>query len=120
MVTNFSVNGVSTVIDGVGALFGASQPGQTTLRLYPTGLTAGKQTLWQAVYDTTPPAVAAQEDALLFFAQGSCQTWSEMALQSYGLRPFDQFIFTADKSGKNVAVDARAWRSVLKSVGADA
>jgi hypothetical protein len=113
VVTNFSVNGVDTVIDGVGALMGAAGPGQTTLRLYPTDLTAGKQTAWQAVYNTLPAAEAAAEDALLFFAQGSCQTWSGIALQSYGLRPFDQFIFTADERGKNVAVDARAWRSVM-------
>lgn len=113
-VTDFRINGVDTVIDGIGALMGAAGPGQTTLRLYPTDLAAGAQMAWQGVYDTLPQAEVAGEDALLFFAQGSCQTWSEIALQSYGLRPFDQFVFTADGAGRNVAVDARAWRSVMR------
>ena len=114
LVTNFSVNGVDTVIDGVGEAMGAAGPGQTRLRLYPTNLQSGTSSAWQGVYDTLPGQAAAAEDALLFFSQGSCQSWSELSLLSYGMRPLDQFILTADgTTGKNVAVDARAWRTVL-------
>ena len=113
LVTKFKVNGVSTVIDGVGALFGATAPGQTELRLYPTDLTAGNQTAWQGVYDTLPAAEVAKENKLLFFADGTCQSWSELALQSYGTVPLDQFVFTADEQGKNVRINARAWRTVM-------
>ena len=113
LVTNFSVNGVDNVVDAVGEAMGAVGPGQTTLRLYPTNLVAGAQTAWQGVYDTTPAAVAAKENALFFFADATCQSWSEIALMSYGVVPFDQFIFTADENGKNIAVNARAWRTVM-------
>lgn len=88
-VTKFSVNGVK--------FMGAAGPGRTTLRLYPAELTAGNQTAWQGVYHTLPAADVAGEDALLFIAHGSCQTWSGIALQSHRLRPVDQFIFTKGK-----------------------
>ena len=45
--------------------------------MYPTNLTASnetsQQTAWRAVYNTVPDTT--DVDSLLFFAQGSCQTW---------------------------------------------
>ena len=113
LVRKFTVNDVDTVIDAVGEVMGAA-PGQTILRLYPTDLTAGAQTAWQGVYDTIPTAAAAKENAQLFFADATCQSWSEVTLYSYGLVPLDQFILTSDGDGRNVAVDARAWRTDMK------
>lgn len=111
LASNFSVNGID-VVEALGSLAGVD-PGVTTLRLYPTDLKAGKQTAWQGVYNYLAPAETAAVDDLLFFQQGSCQSWSELALESYGLRALDQFVFTMGDNGTNVEVDARAWRTVM-------
>lgn len=113
LVTNFSVNGISNVIDSVGQLMGATTSDQTSLRLYPTNLIAGKQMVWQGVYDTLSKAEVLEGNAQLFFQQGTCQSWSEIALLSYGLEPLDHFVLTANDRGKNVAVDAKAWRTIM-------
>ncbi|KAF2171447.1 hypothetical protein M409DRAFT_50885 [Zasmidium cellare ATCC 36951] len=115
LVQNFTVNGVNTIISNIGqTIFGASGPGQTTLRLYPTNLVHGKERTWQGVYDVLSEDEAEEEDALLFFEQGSCQTWSEISLFSYGLRALDQFVLIEGEEGRGVGVDARAWRTVLR------
>lgn len=116
LVANFTVNGVDNVVDAVGEAMGAAGPGQTTLRLYPTDLTGGAQAAWQGVYDTTPAALVAKESGMFFFADATCQSWASISLLSYGLVPFDQFIFTSDENGKNLAVNARAWRTVMTRV----
>lgn len=113
LVTKLSINGVDDIVGAIGQTMGAAGPGQTTLRLYPTDLTAGSETAWQGVYETMTPAEVAKDDALFFFADATCQSWSEITVLSYGLVPVDQFIFTAGEAGKNVAVNARAWRTVM-------
>lgn len=73
----------------------------------------GSETAWQGVYETMTPAQVAKDGALFFFADATCQSWSEITVLSYGLVPVDQFVFTADEKGKNVAVNARAWITVM-------
>ncbi|GAB7355283.1 hypothetical protein MBLNU459_g5823t2 [Dothideomycetes sp. NU459] len=55
----------------------------------------------------------AEEDGMLFFAQGTCQSWATLSVESYGRRPLDQFVLTMGNDGVNVEVDARAWRTVM-------
>ena len=113
LVSNFTVNGVD-VISGYAAYAGAD-PASTTVRLYPTDLQSGNQSAWRAVYDTSSSAEDAAFDAEVLFPQGSCQSWSEIDLLSYGLRGLDDFVFTIDqKSGKSVTVEPMAWRVVMR------
>lgn len=104
LVKNFSINGVDDVVDAVGG-------GPTTLRLYPTNLIEGNRRVWQGVYDSLSNAEAKEDDNLLFFAEGSCQTWSVIGLETYGLRALDQFVLEIDGEGRGVGLDARAWRT---------
>ncbi len=108
LVSNFSANGVD-VAKGFSALNGydpAQEP--TTIRLYPTNLKQGNESAWRAVY------TIGTADAQLFFPQGSCQTWTEIDLTTYGLEALDYFVLTENESGKVVAVEPKAWRLVLE------
>lgn len=100
LVMNFSVNGVDDVVGAIGEAMGAAGLGQTTLRLYPTDLMVGSQTAWQGVYNTLTPAETVKDDASFFFADATCQSWTEMTVLSYGLVPVDQFILTEGGGGR--------------------
>lgn len=112
LVSNFSANGAD-VAEGYSALNQAGDM-QTTIRLYPTNLQTGNASAWRAVYTIGTPEDAAAEDALLFFPQGSCQTWLQIDRLEYGLDSLDWFVLTEDDSGKIVEVEPKAWRLVLR------
>lgn len=107
---------ISTPAGGVpGSL--SSAPG-VGVRLYPTNLRAGNQSSWRAIFDTESSlASAADDDSQLFFLQGSCLTWSTIDGSIYGLRAFDDFVFTLDdKTGRAESVTPRALRETLVRV----
>ena len=98
-------------------------PGQgLEVRLYPTSLRTTDdvqtQSAWRAIFSSLTSETAAQkENEALFFVDGSCQTWSEIGLITYGLVGIDDFVFTIDAGGKAVSVNDRALRTVLARVG---
>ncbi|KAK3669603.1 hypothetical protein LTR78_010541 [Recurvomyces mirabilis] len=108
LVTKFSVNGVESVIDAVGEFTANASPGQTELRLYPTDLAEGATMAWQGVFDSIPADVAEVENQAFFWADATCQSWSELTTNSYGLAPLDQFLLTA-----TVMAMGGMWRSLL-------
>ncbi len=114
LVTNFSANGVD-VASGYAALAG-SDPADTTIRLYPTDLSSGNQTGWRAIYQTSTAEELASFDAQLFFPQGSCQSWTEVDLSTYGYQALDYFVFEEGMGGIVEKVEAKAWRLVLEKM----
>ena len=114
-VTNYTSQGHDLIAE-YAQLTGSSIP---EVRMYPTDLTASNKTsqqiAWRAVYNTIPETTAV--DSLLFFAQGSCQTWSVEDLLSYGLVALDDFVFTLGPKGlKAESINARALRTVMQKV----
>jgi hypothetical protein len=94
----------SWVVRGVDVLehffsYGTSQRSgplpPVSARLYPTGLEAGEQTAWRAVFEVGSPEERAFDvDAQLFWPQGSCVVWGQMDRQVYAYKALDEFVFT--------------------------
>lgn len=112
LVSNFSANGID-VASGYAAI-AASSSGNTTIRLYPSNLFSGNRTAWQAIYETSTAEELASFDAQLFFPQGSCQSWTEVDLSTYGYQALDYFMFEEGKGGVVERVEAKAWRLVME------
>lgn len=110
-VSSFTANGADVLV-GYAALEGADT-NTTSVRLYPTNLQYGNQSAWRAVYDPNSAAELAEVDAQLIFPQGSCQSWSEIDLETYGLEALDYFVLTEHENGTIATVEPRAWRLVL-------
>ncbi|KAI1611749.1 beta-lactamase/transpeptidase-like protein [Exophiala viscosa] len=110
-VSAFTANGADVLV-GYAAMEGADT-GNTSIRLYPTGLSSGNESAWRAVYNPNSAEELADVDAQLFFPQGSCQSWSEMDLTTYGLQALDYFVFTEHANDTVTTVAPRAWRLVL-------
>ena len=109
LVSNFTVRGADV-------LTAYAQLVQTTiadLRLYPTNLIAGNKTEWRGVYDTYTAKEAAAANAQLFFADGSCQSWSAIDNAIYGLKSLDEFVFESGPNGMVETVTLTAWRVAL-------
>lgn len=89
-----------------------------SLRLYPTSLDNFREEAWRAVYTPTTPKQTAVADSQLFFEQGSCQTWSAIDENLYGLVGLDDFRFEVDKGSSHAtAVCPRAFRQTLQHQG---
>lgn len=115
VVSDYTSNGHGILKEWPQLVPGSDVP---SARMYPTNLQAGDQMAWRAVYDFYPGNGYAAADSQLFFPQGSCETWSELDLTSYGLRSLDDFVFTFDAQGnQTTAVTARALRSTMERVG---
>jgi len=112
-VSDFTANGADVLV-GYAAMSGADM-GNTSIRLYPTGLSSGNRSAWRAVYNPNSAEELAEVDAQLFFPQGSCQSWSAIDLTTYGLQALDYFVFTEHANGTVATVEPRAWRLVLNN-----
>lgn len=112
LVSNFTVRGADVL-----TAYAQLPLVQTTiadLRLYPTNLIAGNKTEWRGVYDTYTAKEAAAANAQLFFADGSCQSWSAIDNTIYGLKSLDEFVFESGPNGIVETITPTAWRVALK------
>lgn len=113
VATSFIANGVDVLGANTGYSALVSSNTSTILRLYPTNLSSsssnGTQTAWRVIYQTATAADLASFDESVFFPQGSCQSWTEIDLATYGMKPLDWFVLTQGKDGIVVGVQGKAW-----------
>jgi hypothetical protein len=107
-VNDFTANGIP-VASAYAALTGGSSNNTTAIRLYPTGLTSGNRTAWRAIYQTLSAEEVATFEQMMFFPQGSCQTWTMIDRPTYGMQALDYFVLEEDKDGVVQSVEAKAW-----------
>lgn len=119
-VTNWFMNGIDILATWPAI---ASQAPETSIgplfevRLFPTGLKSKNSTAWRAVYDTTPPANASDNDQSLFILQSGCQSWASIDNLVYGFRALDDFEFGLDScTGNATSITPRAFRQTLTRV----
>jgi hypothetical protein len=116
IVNNWTVRGVD-VAKAYMAFGTDSTPQDATasavIRLYPAGLSSGKESSWRAAFYTFPPDIAAAAEANIFYPQASCVTWSQLDGIDYGYNAIDDMVLTADNSGAISAVTSRFFRVTM-------
>lgn len=106
LITNWTVRGVDVLHNIPRFNFDALESGKDfsklpiTARVYPTNIDdAGKERAWRAVFDTTTAEQDDQADSVLFFKEGSCQTWFQQDRKVYNYLSLDEFVFVEGEDG---------------------
>ena len=87
-------------------------------RLYPTGLKSGEgqdeeKVAWRAVVDFRTSKDIAEADALMFWPDSTCVSWSLVDQLNYEFKGLNEMVFSI-KDGKTVEVDYVGFQTVLK------
>ena len=94
-----------------------AQPGNFSLRLFPTNLSDGSRFGWRAVLHSAPTLM--DPPPRLFYPRNDCVTWLRMDGEVYGHNALDDFVLTLDEKGVAVVVESRGLRQKMVRMGGD-
>ena len=109
-VTSWAENGTN-ILPGIGALLGAKEEQQVSIRLYPSGLksTDGTRIAWRAVYEALPQPL----DPGAFST--NCITWGMVDSLIYGTVGWDEWLFNLNADGTQaLSIEPRVLKTQLQ------
>ena len=117
VVTNWTIRGVDVpshyLVYSLQTQAAPSSP--ISVRLYPTNFKSCTQQSWRAVFDATTSAEKDAQESSVYWAGGSCATWTSMDRLIYQYKSLDELVFTIENKSAT-SVLPRAFGLQLRKV----